>query len=371
MKIPFVDLHAQDLAIKFEIDAAIARVIRDSAFIGGEVVREFEDAFAIDYGVQHCVSVANGTDAIYIALKMLGLGPGDEVITTAHSWISTSEAISQTGAMPIFIDVDEFYTMDVEKIEAAITPRTKMILPVHLFGQSANMGQIMNIARKNNFYVLEDCAQAHYATWEGRRVGTFGDVATFSFYPGKNLGAYGDAGAILTGSAQLASKIRMYANHGAIKKHHHVMEGINSRLDGLQAAILQAKLPFIHQWTMQRQAVAKMYDEKLAKVLPKEAMPSRRTDSAHVFHLYVIQVDQREELAAYMLKRGIQTAIHYPIALPFMPAYSRFGLEASSFPVAKRNQERILSLPIYPELTEEMINQVADAIRDFRDDLPI
>ena len=365
MKIPFVDLHSQYLAHRREIDDAISRVIKESAFIGGNVVREFEEAFANDYGAKHCVSVANGTDAIYIALKMLGLGPGDEVITTAHSWISTSEAISQTGAKPVFIDVDDFYTIDADKIEPAITPNTRMILPVHLFGQPADMDKIMYLAKLHNLLVLEDCAQAHYAEWNGKRVGTFGDVGTFSFYPGKNLGAYGDAGAILTNKDDLAAKIRMYANHGALKKHTHLIEGVNSRLDGLQAAILGAKLPFIHQWTKRRREVASLYNKLLTDCALEVDKPKLRKGATHVFHLYVIQAPLRDELMVHLNNHGIQTAVHYPTALPLMPAYSQFGHLASSFPSAAHNQDRILSLPIYPEMTQEMVLYVVDSIFQF------
>lgn len=365
MKIPFVDLHAQYLAHRAEIDAAIAGVIRDTAFIGGDVVRDFERRFAADYGIAHCVSVANGTDAIYIALQMLGIGEGDEVITTAHSWISTSEAVTQAGATPVFVDVDEHYLIDVSRIEAAITPRTKAIIPVHLYGQAADMGQVMAIARRHGLRVLEDCAQAHYATWDGERVGTFGDVATFSFYPGKNLGAYGDAGGIVTADAELAQKMRMYANHGALVKHTHLMEGINSRLDGLQAAILTAKLPHIHDWTARRQAVAAQYDARFAGRLPAADLPRVRAGATHVYHLYVIQADRRPQLAEHLAAQGIQTAVHYPTALPFMPAYARFSPRPEQFPRAHRNQDRILSLPIYPEMTPAMVDYVAEAVLAF------
>lgn len=365
MIIPFVDLYAQYLGHKNEIDAAISRVIKETAFIGGGFVREFETQFASDHGMGHCVSVANGTDAIYIALKMLGVGAGDEVITTAHSWISTSEAISQTGARPVFVDVDEFYTLDASKIESAITPRTRLILPVHLYGQPADMSEIMSVAKKHRLLVLEDCAQAHYATLHGQRVGSFGDAATFSFYPSKNLGAYGDAGAIGTNNEELAVKVRMYANHGAKRKHTHLMEGVNSRLDGLQAAILSAKLPFIHHWTERRQAVAALYNELLSKVLPSGAIPQLRDGAVHVYHLYVINVERRDELAAYMRERGIQSAVHYPVALPLMPAYSYLGHAPNAFPRASKNQDRILSLPIYPEMTTEMVRYVVDAIGQF------
>lgn len=370
MKIPFVDLHAQYLAHKTEIDSGIRRVIAESAFIGGDVVREFEESFAHDYGVKHCVSVANGTDAIYIALKMLGLGLGDEVITTAHSWISTSEAISQTGARPVFVDVDEFYTIDADKIEAAITPKTRMIVPVHLFGQPADMGKIMSLAKLHNLLVVEDCAQAHYATWDGQQVGTFGDAGTFSFYPGKNLGAYGDAGAIITNSGELATKLRMYANHGALQKHTHLIEGVNSRLDGLQAAILSAKLPFIHHWTRRRQEIAALYDEQFTTLLPDVLTPKVRYGAGHVYHLYVIQVDHREWVVQILTQEGVQTAVHYPTALPLMPAYSHLGGDLADFPNASQNQQKILSLPIYPEMTGEMVEFVVHTVRTALEKLP-
>lgn len=365
MKIPFVDLYAQYLAHQEAIDGAMASVIRESAFIGGDVVREFEQRFADHYGIPHCVSVANGTDAIYIALRMLGIGEGDEVITTAHSWISTSEAVSQTGATPVFVDVDEYFTIDVKQVEKAISPRTRAIIPVHLYGQAADMESIMSIARRHNLIVLEDCAQAHYATWKGQRVGTFGDVATFSFYPGKNLGAYGDAGAIICRDPALADRMRMFANHGALVKHNHHMEGINSRLDGLQAAILSAKLPHILDWTARRQAVATQYSNLLQTILPPDTLPRIRPGATHVFHLYVIQVNRRDELMEFLRTHDIQTAVHYPTALPLLPAYRRFMYRAEQFPRAFHHQSRILSLPIFPEMNDAMIAQVVNCIQEF------
>ena len=364
MHIPFVDLRAQYLAHRSEIDQAIASVIEGTSFIGGKPVSDFEAAFATDYGVKHCVGVGNGTDAIYVALRMLGIGPGDEVITTAHSWISTSEAVSQCGATPVFVDVDAYYGIDVTRIEAAITERTRCIIPVHLYGQAAEMGPIVALCKKYGLKMIEDCAQAHYAEWNGQRIGTFGDAATFSFYPGKNLGAYGDAGAILTNDDALATKMRMYANHGALKKHHHLMEGINSRLDGLQAAILMAKLPHVHDWTARRQKVAAWYDDALAGI-PGIDLPGRRPGATHVFHLYVVRSDARDALAKHLADKGIQTAVHYPVALPLMPAYEYRGGTAEAFPVASSNAGRILSLPIYPEMTQEMVRYIAAAIAEF------
>jgi dTDP-4-amino-4,6-dideoxygalactose transaminase len=360
-KIPFVDLHAQYLSIKEEIDNAIAGVIAKTAFIGGHYVQEFERAFAQDYGVGHCIPVANGTDAIYIALRMLGIGAGDEVITSAHSWISTSETISQTGARPVFVDVDDYFTINADLIEAAITPRTKAIIPVHLYGQPADMTKIMSLAKKYGLLVVEDCAQAHYAQWRGQRVGTFGNAATFSFYPGKNLGAYGDAGAIITNDESLATKMRMYANHGALKKHSHQIEGVNSRLDGLQAAILSAKLPHIHDWTRARQQVAAWYDELLGSVAGVET-PKVRNEATHVYHLYVIKVTKRDALMAALAADGIETSVHYPVALPAMDAYKYLASTQPATPRAIDNSQKILSLPIYPELQRNTVEQIAIAL---------
>jgi dTDP-4-amino-4,6-dideoxygalactose transaminase len=363
--IPLVDLRAQYLTLQPQIDAAIRRVIDETAFIGGDFVRAFEKEYAASYGVKHCISVANGTDAIYIALKMLGIGAGDEVITTAHSWISTSETITQAGARPVFVDVDDYYTIDVQRIEQAITPATRAIIPVHIFGQPVDMTQLMALAKRHKLKVIEDCAQAHYATWQGQRVGTFGDVATFSFYPGKNLGAYGDAGAIITNDDALAERMKMYANHGALRKHEHQMEGINSRLDGLQAAILSVKLPHVADWTRRRQMVAGWYDEALrgvADIIP----PLVRPGAEHVYHLYVVQVEDRAKAMARLAEQGIQTAVHYPVALPFMDAYRYLNHSRGQFPRAGANAERILSLPIYPELSQAQVQTVVDVLTQRR-----
>ncbi len=365
MKVPLVDLRAQYLSIKDEIDTAIAGVIAETAFISGRFAREFEQAYAGDYGVKHCIAVANGTDAIYIALKMLGIGSGDEVITSAHSWISTSETISQTGARPVFVDVDDYFTLDADRIEERITSRTKAIVPVHLYGQSADMTTIMAVAAKHGLRVIEDCAQAHYAQWRGKRVGTFGDAATFSFYPGKNLGAYGDAGAIVTNDDALAERMRMYANHGALKKHDHRMEGINSRLDGIQAAILSAKLRHIHKWTAARQRVAAQYDRLLAQLDGVET-PRVREGAMHVYHLYVIKVNGRDDLMKKLAEVGIEAAVHYPVALPAMPAYSYLKPDLAATPRAVTNSGKILSLPIYPEQDPATIEYIVDAVARLR-----
>jgi dTDP-4-amino-4,6-dideoxygalactose transaminase len=363
MKIPFVDLHAQYLTIKQEIDRAIAQVIAQSAYIRGPHVDAFEEAWARTLGVKRCISCANGTDAIYIALRGLGLKRGDEVITSAHSWISTSETITQAGGRVVFCDTDEeIFTIDPLDIERKITPATVGIVPVHLYGQAADMGAIMAIARKHNLWVLEDCAQAHLASYKGQLVGTFGNAATFSFYPGKNLGAYGDAGCVVTNDDRLADWMTTFARHGG--KGDHVMEGINSRMDGLQGAILNAKLPHLPAWTAARRRVAACYNELLEDV-GDVITPTVKSDRDHVYHLYVIRTENRDALREHLSQAGISTVLNYPKALPFCPAYAYLGHVPKNFPAAYFNQSRILSLPIYPEMPEEAITHVANVISQF------
>ena len=365
MNVPFADLHAQYLTIKDGIDAAIANVIKTSAFIRGSYVQEFEQAFSAAMQIKHCVSCANGTDSLYIAMHGLGVKPGDEVIVPAHSWISTSETITQAGGTVVFCDTDaNTYTLDPAQLEAKITPRTVGIIPVHLYGQSADMGAIMAVARKHKLWVIEDCAQAHLAQWEGQQVGTFGNAASFSFYPGKNLGAMGDAGAVCTNDDGLAARMGRFARHGGLTKGDHQIEGINSRLDGLQAAILSVKLPHLAGWTQRRQALATHYGFLLQGVNGL-GLPITAPGREHVFHLYVVQHEMRDALARHLNGLGVQTVISYPTALPFLPAYARFGHQPADFPNAHRNQSRILSIPIFPEMTEAQQQAVADAIRSF------
>jgi dTDP-4-amino-4,6-dideoxygalactose transaminase len=367
MKIPFVDLKAQYNSIKTEIDTAISNVIVETAFIGGKYVESFEKNFAALYGIKHCISVANGTDSLFIIMKMLGIGTGDEVITVANSWISSSETISQTGAVPVFIDIDpDYYSISENLIEKAINSKTKAIMPVHLQGQVCEMDVIMAIAKKHNLYVIEDCAQSHFSEYKGKRAGTMGIAASFSFYPGKNLGAYGDAGCILTNDDDLAVKVKMYARHGALKKHQHQIEGVNSRLDGIQAAILDAKLPFILNWTEQRIKNAALYYQYLSDI-KDIVLPKVRPDSKHTYHLFVIRSSKRNELAAFLKENDIETAVHYPVALPNMKAYEYLGFANSDFPIASKYQDEILSIPMYPELTEEQIKYVASKIKEFYD----
>jgi dTDP-4-amino-4,6-dideoxygalactose transaminase len=363
--IPFADLYAQYLTIKDELDAAIAEVIRTSAFIRGSHVEKFELEFAAAIGASHCVSCANGTDALYIAMRALGLKPGDEVLTTAHSWIATSETITQAGGKVVFCDTDaETYTIDPAQIEAKVTPRTVGIIPVHLYGHPANMDAIMAVASKHRLWVIEDCAQAHLAKLDGRTVGTFGVAATFSFYPGKNLGAMGDAGAIVTSDAKLAEQMAMFARHGGLRKGDHQIEGINSRLDGLQAAILSIKLRKLAGWTARRKSIAADYDRMLAG-LSSVVTPHVAAYADPVYHLYVIRHERRDELAAHLAAKGIQTVVNYPVALPFLPAYRYLEGTPAQFPNAHRNQARVLSIPIFPEMTSLQQQKVVEAIADF------
>jgi dTDP-4-amino-4,6-dideoxygalactose transaminase len=365
MPVPFADLQLQYQTMRDEIDSAIAAVIRDNAFIRGSYVDAFEQEFAGAVDIKHCVSCANGTDALYLAMAALKVQPGDEVITTAHSWISTSAMITHAGATVVFVDTDEnTFTIDPAAIENAVTPRTVGIIPVHLYGQPADMDAIMSIARKHKLWVIEDCAQAHLARYKGQQIGTFGAAATYSFYPGKNLGAMGDAGAVVTNDSVLAERVAMLARHGGLVKHQHQIEGINSRLDGMQAAILSAKLPHLPDWTKARQHAATIYDAGLNQI-EDLVVPSVAMGRTHVYHLYTIKHPRRDELAAHLGANGVQTAINYPTALPFLTAYSRFGHRPEQFPNAHRDQSRILSLPIFAEITREQQNEVIDLVSEF------
>lgn len=362
MQIPFVDLKSQYLTLKPEMDQAIQEIINQTAFIGGTPVDQFESAFARYYGVSHCISTANGTDSLYIIMKMLGIGTGDEVITVANSWISSSETISQTGAKPVFIDIDPvYYTIDEHLIEQKITENTKGIIPVHLYGQMCQMDKIKALSEKYDIPVIEDCAQSHFSEFRGKRAGLFGIAGSFSFYPGKNLGAYGDAGCIITNDDVLANSMRMFARHGALKKHEHKIEGINSRLDGIQAAVLSVKLPYILDWTQKRIQNAAVYNQLLEDV-EQVTIPRVREDTTHSYHLYVIRCKERDQLAAYLHRKGVNTAIHYPTALPNLPAYEYLGTSPNEFPVSTAYQNEILSLPMYPELSRDSIQYICECI---------
>lgn len=364
-KVPFADLHAQYLTIKKEVDAAIAGVIGSSAFVRGPYVDAFENEFAALIGAPHCVSCGNGTDALYIAMRALGVKPGDEVLTSAHSWIATSETVTQAGGSVAFCDTDEdTFTLDPALIEEKITPRTVGIIPVHLYGQAADMGPIMEIAAKRRLWVLEDCAQAHLATWQGRTVGTFGSAGSFSFYPGKNLGAMGDAGALVTSDGVLAERMAMLARHGGLVKNEHRIEGVNSRMDGLQAAVLSVKMKFLKEWTAARRRLAGIYDRELSGLEGLE-VPIVAGGREHVYHLYVVRHPRRDDLRRFLEERGIGTVVNYPVALPFLPAYARLGARPEDFPNAWRHQSTVLSLPLFPEMTEAQQAAVIAAVREF------
>jgi dTDP-4-amino-4,6-dideoxygalactose transaminase len=364
MNIPFVDLKSQYDSIKEEIDSAIATVLSQTAFVGGSHLKNFEEAFATFCGVKHCIGVANGTDALFIALKTLGIGPGDEVITVANSFIATSEAITATGAKVVFVDIDPTtYNIDTSKIEEKIRPRTKAIIPVHLYGQPVDMDPILNLAKKYNLKIIEDAAQAHGAIYKGRKIGSFGDMACFSFYPGKNLGAYGDGGAIVTNNDEWALKARMFANHGRVGKYDHEIEGINSRLDGLQAAILSVKLKHLPAWTEARRRNAYCYNKYLKDsglITPVEI-----DDVTAVYHLYVVRVkkESRQKFQDHLQSKGVSTGIHYPIALPNLLAYAYLGHTEKDFPEATKASQEIVSLPMFPELSETQIQYVTESIK--------
>lgn len=364
-QIPFVDLYAQYASIRTEIDDAIKDVIYKSSFIRGEYVDQFEKSFANLTNTKYCISCANGTDALYISMIALGLKPCDEVIVPSHSWISTSETVTQAGGKVVFCDTyEDLYTINVEKIESKITNKTVGIIPVHLYGQPAEMDTILKIAKKYNLWIIEDCAQAHLAKYKNKLVGTFGDAATFSFYPGKNLGAMGDAGAIVTNNEELSEKMAMFARHGGLKKGDHIIEGINSRMDGIQAAILLVKINKIKEWTKLRQKKATYYLKELSGV-GDLVLPSISSDSSPVWHLFVIKTSRRNELAVFLKECGIQTVINYPISLPFLDAYKYLGHKPEDFPNSYKNQSKILSIPIYPELTIDKMDRIIVEIKRF------
>lgn len=361
--IPLVDLKAQYSAIRTEVDAAIADVIADAAFIGGQQVRRFEAEFAAFCDASACVGVANGTDALYLALRGLGIGAGDEVVTVSHTFFATAESITLTGAKPIFVDVDpSTLLMDTSKLKAAITARTKAIVPVHLYGHPCDMDAVSAIAKAHGLRVIEDAAQAHGARWRGRRVGSMGDIACFSFFPSKNLGAYGDAGAVVSNDTDLIERIRMLANHGRREKYLHDMQGVNSRLDGIQAAILRVKLRHLDTWNQARRSRAARYLQLLDGL--DLTLPVIQPDSEPVWHLFVIRTGDRDRLAEALKAEGIATGIHFPVPLHRQPACAYLGVPQGSLPVTERVAAEVLSLPIYAEITDRQIDLVAAAARD-------
>lgn len=362
--IKFLDLASQYSTIKADVDAAIARVIANSAFIGGGEVASFEAAFARYQNAKHCVAVGNGTDAIEIALEALELPKGGEVIVPANSFIATSEAVSRSGFRVVFADVNQDdYTLDPEDVARRINEKTVAIIVVHLYGHPCHMDALLALAREKNLRVIEDCAQAHGAETGGRRIGALGDIGAFSFYPGKNLGAYGDGGAILTDNEKLAVRSRMIANHGRVAKYDHEFEGRNSRLDGLQAAILNAKLPYLDGWIDRRNQIADVYLAELASCRGIE-LPKRVGDVRHAFHLFVIRCKRRDVLADYLRACGIECGIHYPIALPRLNAYASHFQARSDF-LACDFAGQLLSLPIGEHLNASQAKTVAGVVRKF------
>ncbi|MCH7972159.1 MAG: DegT/DnrJ/EryC1/StrS family aminotransferase [Chloroflexi bacterium] len=362
---PFVDLKSQSIALKQDVLRRIGRIIDDSSFVSGAEVEEFEQKFAEYCGVNHAVGVANGTDAIMLALRALNIGQGDEVITAANTFVATLEAIVHAGARPVLVDINaDTYNIDVDKIESHITPRTKAIIPVHLYGQSADMGPILELARERGMYVIEDAAQAHGAAYRGQTVGSMGTAGCFSFYPAKNLGAFGDGGAVVTSDDEVASSLRALRDHGSSKKYQHEVIGYNSRLDSMQAAVLNVKLDLIDTWNQQRRKSAHTYDEFLAEV-PQIVTPVIGEGSTHVYHLYVIRVVEmsRDSLVSELRDRGVQTGIHYPYPVHLTGAFWTLGYPEGSFPIAENHANQIVSLPMYPEITESQIRYVVDQIK--------
>lgn len=361
MRVPFVDLKAQHAAIKNDVESAINSVIGDTAFVGGKYVEAFEKDYASFCGTQHVVGVSSGTSALQLALLAMEVGPGDEVITAANTFIATAEAISHTGAKPVFVDMDRrTYNINVADIEKAITDRTKVLIPVHLYGQPADMDPILEIAGKHNLLVLEDAAQAQGARYKGKRCGSFGHAAAFSFYPAKNLGAYGDAGAIATDDAGYVETIHLYMNHGRKSAHDHVVIGFNERLDGLQAAVLDAKLNALDEWNQMRRAAAGRYDELLAGL--NLETPQAMADVEHIYHLYVVRVKDRDGVRTALNDKGVASGIHYVLPVHLLDAYKGLGLGKGSFPVAEEAAGEIVSLPMFPHITAEQQQYVAECL---------
>ena len=363
--IPYLDLKAQYHSIKTEIDAAVMRVLESTQYILGEEVAAFEREFAGYCHASQAIGVNSGTSALHLALLAAGIGPGDEVITVPFTFVATVSAICYTGATPVFADIEpDYFTMDPSKIEAAITPKTKAIMPVHLYGQPADMDPIMEIARRRGLTVIEDAAQAHGSDYRGRRCGSIAEIAGFSFYPGKNLGAYGEGGAITTTRADVAATCRTLRDWGQEKRYEHRLKGFNYRMDGIQGAILRVKLRHLEAWTERRRQVAEWY----AAALDPDSvrLPKARPGCRHVYHVYAVRTDDRENLRDVLGKQGIQTGVHYPIPVHLQPAHADLGYHAGDFPVAEQVAREVLSLPMFPEMTREQVQAVAEAVSGAR-----
>lgn len=363
--IPFVDLKAQYKSIKTELDAAVLRVLEHGQYILGEEVAAFEKDFAAFCGTSYAIGVNTGTSALHLGLLAGGVGPGDEVITTAHTFVATTAAIGYTGARAVYADIDPAsYTLDPAKLEAAITPKTKAIIPVHLYGQPVDMDPIMAVAKRHNLFVVEDACQAHGASYKGKPVGSIGHVGAFSFYPGKNLGAYGEGGAVTTNDPELAKTIRLYRDWGQPEKYKHVLKGYNYRLEGLQGAVLRTKLPHLAGWNAARRANADRYTAELKGTsVTTPAVASWTTN--HVFHVYAVRTTKRDAFMTFLRERGVSTGIHYPVPVHMQPAYADAQFPAGALPHAEKAASEVVSLPMFAELTEAQIAQVGDAVRAF------
>lgn len=365
MKVPFLDLKAQQEAISDEITTAIQQVIDQTAFAGGPFVARFEEEFARFCHSQYAVGVSSGTSALWLALLGLGIGQGDEVITVPNTFIATAEAISFAGAKPVFVDVEaQTYNMNPELLEAAITPRTRAIIPVHLFGQTADMDAVTAIARRYGLCVIEDASQAHGAEYKGRRAGSIGDLGCFSFYPGKNLGAYGEAGCVVTNNNEWAEKIRKLRDHGQAKKYYHDLIGWNGRMDGIQGAILRVKLKYLEDWNAKRRQHAALYNE-LLKGQDYLITPAEANYAKHVYHIYALRTPKRDKLISYLAENEIYCGIHYPIPLHLQKAYQCLGLQKGVYPVAEQCAAEFVSLPMFPELAGAQIERVVESIKKF------
>ena len=364
-KLQLLDLVAQYRTIKPEVDAAIEKVVSSGGFILGKTVEEFEAGVAKYVGVRHAIGVNSGTDALYLALKAAGVRAGDEVITTPFTFIATAEVITWIPATPVFVDIcPDTLNIDPARIEAAITKKTRAIMPVHIYGQAADMDEIMAIAKKHNLAVIEDCAQSLGATYRGRQTGSIGAIAGLSFFPSKNLGAYGDGGMILTDDDAMDRDCRVLRQHGSDKKYHHVKIGVNSRLDALQAAVLAVKLKYLDQWNKARQEMAAYYNQRFAGV-GDIRVPEVRGYNGAIYHQYTLRTSQRDAMVEHLGKAGVPHAVHYPIPLHLQPAFESLGKKQGSFPVAEDAASRVFSLPIYPEISKDQQDQVVDGIAGF------
>lgn len=363
--VPFLDLIGPHRALEDELLAAVRNAIETACFVGGPEVRSFEAEFAAFLGIHGAVAVNSGTDALRFAYLALGVRPGDEVITVPNTFIATTETLTQAGARIRFVDVcDDTLTMDPQAAAAALGPRTVGLVPVHLYGQMADMDPLTQLAERRGLWVVEDAAQAHGATYKGRGAGTIGHLGAFSFYPGKNLGACGEGGAVVGRSESHLERVRQLRDHGQLRKYVHETEGYNGRMDAIQAACLRIKLPLLTNWNVGRQRASRLYREALAGI-PQVTVLKERPDSTHVYHLFVIRAERRDELQAYLAVRGIGTGLHYPVPLHLQSAYADLGLSRGAFPVAEAAAREILSLPMFPHLTADQIGVVTDAIRAF------